>query len=59
VIKRARKKACLLQFIFDQRAAGVRQNLFAEFICWPERAGPVHTGGARAGNAPAEAFVSC
>ena len=35
----------------------MRQNLFAEFICWPERAGPVHTGGACTGDARAEAFV--
>jgi len=58
VIERARtKKAfCFLRFIFavDQQLA-----CMSEFICPPERAGRVHTGGARAGDARAEAFVSC
>jgi hypothetical protein len=55
-IERARtKKAFLLWFMFafDQQLACT-----SEFICPPERAGRVHTGGARACNALAEAFVS-
>jgi len=55
--KRARtKKAFFLRFIFavDQQLACT-----SEFICPPEHAGRVHTGGARAGDARAEAFVSC
>ena len=53
-IERVQKKACLLQFIFavDQQLACT-----SEFICWPERAGLVHTGGACTGDARAEAFV--
>jgi hypothetical protein len=31
----------------------------SEFICSPERTGRVHTGGGRAGDTWAEAFVSC
>ena len=57
VIEHTRKKACLLQFIFDQQLVCGRiylQNLFAG-----QSALGVHTGGACAGNAPAEAFVSC
>jgi len=56
-IERARtKKAFLLRFIFavDQQLACT-----SEFICPREHAGPVHTGGACAGDARAEAFVSC
>jgi len=50
------RRLFFLRFIF-----AVDQQLVctSEFICTPERAGQVHTGGARAGNARAEAFVSC
>ena len=57
VIERARKKACLLQFIFDHQLACIRiylQNLFAG-----QSALGRCTLAVRALAAPAEAFVSC